>query len=438
MTKVGSDAHQGTHPRMRRGAVLLVLTSVLLFSTTMPKIAIGFAAWNGALVYPFQKSSPTAPNWKIYNGYGGGDHADYSLYSFDFVTETGSTEGQPVFAPATGTVVWGGHTWDKTDPNGNCISINITSAPTYNVMVCHIDFAKVYKPGDLIQQGVQLGVVGAKDDRSSGPHIHMNLHQAQPPGAPPQDRVAVPFSDSWSIAGCSFPAGTAWTGTVGLPAYCPTGGQPVAGTLQVGWGSASWGINRARSALFEVRPLDGNSSTDIVNQVVQSDSNGTFTVNLSGLNLQTQRQYDFYLWPTGFLRQKQRLALAPGNNGMTFTMTKPGKNCITGQTAPQVMMGGDVDGTNVINSKDYEAVLYYYGDPLLPLYHTVTGNATFDSIDLNSVLYAVCNLGSGQPVTGDGGLEDAGFIFGPTGSASSNVSTEAAIGIMFLSPVAKP
>jgi len=196
------------------------------------------ASYNQALIYPFNGSNL---NWRIITGYNTPSPSDhncaianhcYETDSLDFVPVSASAQGQPVVAPASGTVAWmdpssykSGETWDSG--YSNCMSIQIDNYSNYYLMICHVQFSQQYKSGQHVDQGSNIGMVGPKDVNSSGPHIHITLYYASSASAGPTERSAVAFADPWSISGCSYPSNGQqgqYQGTSGLPNTCPTGG----------------------------------------------------------------------------------------------------------------------------------------------------------------------------------------------------------------------
>lgn len=168
---------------------------------------------NGLLGWPFD---PTQGSWIIENGYnwntanGGLDHGCSTLYescyeldSFDFQRRgpAGSTAGQTILSPATGTVL---DVSSAVNGAGRCVRIALDGHDGYYVLICHVDTPLTGHR----EKGQPLGTVNARTDY--GDHIHMTLYYLTPgtadtvPNA--SKRQAVPFSEPWTIAGCSYPA----------------------------------------------------------------------------------------------------------------------------------------------------------------------------------------------------------------------------------------
>ncbi len=168
--------------------------------------------------------------WAIVNGYRGSiDHApgrspnNYALFALDFAKclpakvnrgkescdladGWANTVGAPVYAPVSGTIAW---------PDDNCLgaSINIDGYPGLRVVLFHVDplagttWSQLAHstPPKHFKQGEKIGTVSAGGCIGSGNHIHMALYScSECVGDAGSQRVGHPFSDQWSIDGCSL------------------------------------------------------------------------------------------------------------------------------------------------------------------------------------------------------------------------------------------
>lgn len=391
---------------------------------------------NGLLQWPF---SPSDGPWSILQGYNASTSPDhncnppnnkyncYQRYGFDFIVSSGTTSGKTIYSPAAGKLIG---PWAAYNKEGLCFVLPLGSS--IYVQLCHIDFYPGPTPG-TVTQGQPLGTVDAGAN-----HIHMNLFTSSSDAAAgdPTQRYPVPFDTPWGISGCDYPKDPQDTpspnGQYSGQAV-PCSNQGVTPTLNIQWGSttsATWsGINLNRPVLVEVR--SGLTGSDIFSQSVVTDANGTATLTLNGV---TPGPYTVLLKPQGFLRQAypSTVNLVAGTNSLYFSMTNSGTSCINGQPTGQQLWAGDVDGNNVINSADYTAVVSYFGQTPPQGYVDIDGDNTFDGVDYNIWLRAICFFGGGQGVVvGDGGRQDT-----PIGQAvpSKIVRATTGSGTISLSP----
>lgn len=211
---------------IKRSFVLSCLVAVLLLSAAcsnipqinapLPSQGTGQAG-QARIGWPFDTSTG---HWVIENGYnwntsnGGLDHGCsttgqtcYEQYSFDFrlAGTSGSTIGATILSPASGALVEFGSAAPGDGTSGYCASISITGYSGYHVLVCHLQTRvqdRAVARGDIIGQ-----VAGGK----YGDHIHMTLYYLDPTAggdtsANAPNRKATPFTDPWTIAGCSYPS----------------------------------------------------------------------------------------------------------------------------------------------------------------------------------------------------------------------------------------
>jgi murein DD-endopeptidase MepM/ murein hydrolase activator NlpD len=173
--------------------------------------------------------------WEVIGGYNGGkDHFRSQQFGLDFATsKTSQVVGQPVYAPVSGKINWMDPNWPaKGKPpwwqkaRANCMSIRAEQGANVYLAICHVQFLKPYKRGDPVTQGMQIGTVGAEDEKSDGAHIHIHLYTAATDTAGEPSRSPLSFEGDWSIAGCAYNKATGgvnqYAGTTGLPRACPT------------------------------------------------------------------------------------------------------------------------------------------------------------------------------------------------------------------------
>lgn len=403
--------------------ILAALFAGLVITILIPKATPTHAIDNGLIGWPFSTSEAS---WQISQGYdasGSPDHNCnssncYERYGFDFVTNSGTSAGKTVYAPATGPVVQGN--WPANSyhnyPTGECLVISIGNS--MYVMTCHIAYTNGIRPS-YVHKGDPVGTVYPQNNFPGLPdnsHIHMNLFSSIYSYVPPLSRNAVPFADPWMIQGCNYPLAPGETAASnyyysyngyysGTSVPCGNQGSPPSLSLQ--WGNSSMtsnGINLSRHVLVEVRNTFNN--TDLVNQKVMTDTNGAATVALPTI---IPGYYTVMIKPDGFLRQSVNMTLQPGANSVSFSMTNSGTDCISGQPTGQQFWIGDVNGDNVINTADYNIILAYFNYPIPPQYVSLTGNSTtYTGVDYNLWLRSICYFGAGQgTVVGVGGPIDS-------------------------------
>jgi murein DD-endopeptidase MepM/ murein hydrolase activator NlpD len=154
---------------------------------------------NGAasgLIWPVSGGS-----WHILQGYDGSSHENESAlwqyqYSLDLARDDGSTAGQPVIAPAAGTIRW-------FDPSTGGISIDIGN--DHAVALFHVTVDPSLKVGQSLAQGSPIGKISGPGGPgfSDVAHVHLALWQTSDGGN--WDRHAVPFVSPYTIDGQSFP-----------------------------------------------------------------------------------------------------------------------------------------------------------------------------------------------------------------------------------------
>lgn len=182
------------------GKLLLLFLSAMVLLQFSSSVSL---AGRDTLKFPFFPGA--VATWGVIQGYNHGTHSStsYQRYSLDFVRDDGQTQGQPIYAPASGSVAWGG---TSSLDDQDCIAIKITD--NIRVMLCHLNWHHTYQPGETITQGQLLGWV--KQCVNYCPHhVHITLYYL-PSGMPDYwtNRTGIPFDDAhdWPLDGVNFSA----------------------------------------------------------------------------------------------------------------------------------------------------------------------------------------------------------------------------------------
>ncbi len=136
--------------------------------------------------------------WEVVQGYNNGTHTNRSgfatyKYSIDWARVDGNTEGQPIYAPVSGTVEW-------TDGGSGGILINAGNG--YGVALFHVVLNRAGR-GDSVTQGEQIGVVAGPGDPGymNMTHFEIACWKLKSNG----NHESVPFDGPNTIAGQAFP-----------------------------------------------------------------------------------------------------------------------------------------------------------------------------------------------------------------------------------------
>ncbi len=166
-------------------------------STTDPGAGSGPGPGNtvgGSLVWPVSGGT-----WEIIQGYNGGTHQNRSssasyLYSLDIAKVGGNTAGTPVYAPASGTVLW---------TSGGLL---IDMGNGYGIAMFHITIDGSIGRGTRLSQGQYVGFISGPGGTGYAvtPHIDLTLWQIPNGGGSP--RISTPFTGGFAISGQSFAA----------------------------------------------------------------------------------------------------------------------------------------------------------------------------------------------------------------------------------------
>ncbi|MCA9862119.1 MAG: hypothetical protein KC432_03835 [Thermomicrobiales bacterium] len=136
--------------------------------------------------------------WKVVQGYNNGTHTNRSSfatykYSLDWARVDGKTEGQPIYAPVSGTIEW-------TDGGSGGILINAGNG--FGVALFHVVLNRAGRGGS-VTQGEQIGVVAGPGDPGymSMTHFEIAVWKLKGNG----NHESVPFDGPNTIAGQAFP-----------------------------------------------------------------------------------------------------------------------------------------------------------------------------------------------------------------------------------------
>lgn len=136
--------------------------------------------------------------WEVVQGYNNGTHTNRSnfatyKYSLDWARVDGKTEGQPIYAPVSGTIEW-------TDGGSGGLLINAGNG--YGVALFHVVLNRAGRGGN-VTQGEQIGVVAGPGDPGymSMTHFEIAVWKLKGNG----NHESVPFDGPNTIAGQAFP-----------------------------------------------------------------------------------------------------------------------------------------------------------------------------------------------------------------------------------------
>ncbi|MFN8678132.1 MAG: hypothetical protein U0Z70_17255 [Thermomicrobiales bacterium] len=136
--------------------------------------------------------------WEVVQGYNNGTHTNRSnfatyKYSLDWARVDGNTEGQPIYAPVSGTIEW-------TDGGSGGLLINAGNG--YGVALFHVVLNRAGRGGS-VTQGEQIGVVAGPGDPGymSMTHFEIAVWKLKGNG----NHESVPFDGPNTISGQAFP-----------------------------------------------------------------------------------------------------------------------------------------------------------------------------------------------------------------------------------------
>jgi hypothetical protein len=136
--------------------------------------------------------------WKVVQGYNTGTHTNRSdfaqyRYSLDWARVNGATDGEPVFAPISGTVEW-------VDRGSGGMLVDAGNG--YGVAVFHVTIDRDLASGGTVAQGQRIGTISGPggDGYMSMAHIDITVWRLSGRG-----HESVPFVGPNTIAGQEFP-----------------------------------------------------------------------------------------------------------------------------------------------------------------------------------------------------------------------------------------
>lgn len=149
----------------------------------------------GSLIsWPFRGGT-----WEVIQGYNNGTHQNRSSfanyqYSLDWAVVDGGTAGQPVYAPASGTISW-------IDRGSGGMLIDMGNG--YGVAMFHVTYDYGLSRGQSIQAGQPVGTISGPGGEGymSTAHVDMTLWALGGGGS----HTATPFSGQFAINGAEFP-----------------------------------------------------------------------------------------------------------------------------------------------------------------------------------------------------------------------------------------
>jgi uncharacterized protein YgiM (DUF1202 family) len=184
----------GFFPVRYNGSNGYISATYLSTSQPAPTPTPGSGNTGGLLVWPVKGGT-----WAIIQGYNGGTHqnrgssADY-YYSLDIQKTAGAsaTQGEPVYAPASGTVLW---------TSGGLL---IGMGNGYGIAMFHITIDSSIRSGVSVTQGQYVGYISGPG--GSGyqvtPHIDLTLWRLPNGGGSP--RISTAFTGDFAISGNSY------------------------------------------------------------------------------------------------------------------------------------------------------------------------------------------------------------------------------------------
>lgn len=119
------------------------------------------------------------------------DTPQWGTYAGHYGLDIKAPDGSPIFAPADGTVIWAGSSWEST--YGNIVRIHHDGLGLQTACA-HMSSVAVSK-GDRVTKGQLIGYVGSTGN-STGPHIHFEIYEIDSPvigGYPIMDNM-----DKWA------------------------------------------------------------------------------------------------------------------------------------------------------------------------------------------------------------------------------------------------
>ncbi len=178
---------------MSKLSIIKSFTAAALLSLPLLPTQTALAA--DSVPLPFDNGAAV----RVVQGYNGGTHQGDSRFGLDLVLTNQETSGAAVLSPLDGSIAWAFNPGEKT----GCIEV-VARDGKYGTMMCHVILDRVYKRGEKIARGQQLGTVGAPGEVGNNglAHVHYELHRGGRSSDP------VPFSppDGLLLEGVDLPA----------------------------------------------------------------------------------------------------------------------------------------------------------------------------------------------------------------------------------------
>ena len=130
--------------------------------------------------------------WTVIQGYNGGTHQGTYQNALDLARVGGSTAGQTIVSPVSGTVVW-------NDPGSGGILIDMGNG--YGAAMFHVTFDAGVDRGAQVAQGQRLGTISGPGGNGYAvtPHVEIDVWDIA------SGRVSVPFTGANALSGNALP-----------------------------------------------------------------------------------------------------------------------------------------------------------------------------------------------------------------------------------------
>ncbi len=148
----------------------------------------------GSIVWPV-----SGGEWSVLQGYNGSSHYNSGLWqyqdSLDLIRTDGSTAGQPIYSPVSGTIRW-------FDPSTGGMTIDMGNG--YAFAMFHAYYDGSLKEGDTVSQGQYVGTIAPDGEASSGSTAHLHIAVWATSDGGNWSRESVPFTGALAISGSEF------------------------------------------------------------------------------------------------------------------------------------------------------------------------------------------------------------------------------------------
>lgn len=153
--------------------------------------------------------------WSVLQGYNGSSHYNSGLWqyqdSLDLIRTDGSTAGQPIYSPVSGTIRW-------FDPSTGGVSIDMGNG--YAFAMFHAYYDGSLQEGDTVSQGQYIGTIAPAYEAAAGSNAHLHIAVWATSDGGNWSRESVPFTGALALSGSEFSnTGVSFehTGTVFYP-----------------------------------------------------------------------------------------------------------------------------------------------------------------------------------------------------------------------------